>query len=81
MIQEPHHCGHLPYCSVFHLHLLSLNILFSSALSKVSNTGSSDDWLLIFRPCNPGGEVKRTVKEQGRGNTTIMPSSGHHGRR
>lgn len=78
MIQEPQHCGGLPYCSLFHFHL-SLNILFPSVLRKVPSTSDSDGWLVFFKPCNPGSEVEGTVREQEKGNTVTTPADRHQG--
>lgn len=76
VIQEPQRCG-LPYCSVFHFRLLSLNILFPSVLRNVPSPGDSDVWLLFFKPCNSGSEVEGTVKEQERGDTVTSLGDGH----
>lgn len=79
MTQEPQCFGGLPHCSVFHFHLLSLNILFPSPFRKVPSTGDNGGWLLFFKPCNPGGEVGKTVREQERGDTVATVGDGHQG--
>lgn len=36
-------------------------------------------WLLFFKPCNPGGEVGKTVREQESGDTVATAGDGHQG--